>query len=306
MTEIKRMHTVPMVLLKHFANSDGKIWVHDKQQKRWFGTDPKNVAIEKGIYSQQLETWLDEEIEAPVAPVFEKLSSRDADLNRNEMLLVANFIQIQLMRVGAVRDFVTEQYDAPDSSGFRDLMSGEIEQFRLNGEDKEDTKEIQRIEDIINTDPQALREEMAWRNSFVKMFGAPMDDKNFLVEQSSFFMTLAWRIIYVDKGRYILSDKPVDSWNLKFSGVDNSLPEVFFPVSSKCAIHIGRYGQAGIINEVFTEDRLVRRFNVGIVANAHRFIYSSQRERWIERFARTRTQFSRRPPPQFDGPLIQT
>ena len=283
MTEVKRMHTVPMVLLKHFANSEGKIWVYDKQNKRWFDPDPKNVAVEKGIYSQQVEKWLDTEIEDPVAPVFQKLSNRDADLNRNEMLLAANFIQIQMMRRSPVRDIVYERYDAPGSSGFRDVMSGEIKQLRSMYENEEATRKIQRIEDTLNTDPQALRQEIAWQNSFVKMLEAPMDDNNFLNEQSSILMRPPWRIIYTETERCLTSDNPILSGDLKVDGIGNLLPELCFPVSSQCVIYIGGYGQGGIINEVLTEDRLVRRFNVGIVANAHRFIYSTQKEKWVEK-----------------------
>ena len=302
MTDVKRKHYVPLVLSKHFANSNGQVWVYDKQEKKWFCTNPINVAVEKDMYSQQMEQWLSEEVEGPVSPIFEKLSSRDADLNEGEMLLVARFIVTQMMRVSAVRDNVVEKYDAPGSPKLRDVFLGEIEKFRLiYGEEK-----IRRLEDLLNTDPQAFREEMDWQpDSFGKMLEAPMHDEDVLNEHASFLMRFAWRIIHPDKGRFILSDKPIEVWNFKVVGVDNLLTEFFFPVSPKCAIHIGRYGQGGVVNEVSTQDRLVKRFNTEIAANAHRFIYSTRKERWVEKIAHARTQLSRRPHIRFGGPLIQ-
>ena len=116
MTDVKRNHYVTMGQLRRFVNSEGQIWVHDRQEKNWFCTNPINAAVEKGMYSQQVEQWFSEKIEGPASAIFEKISSHDADLNKNEMLLVANFISMQMMRVSAVRDDVVEKYDAPGSS----------------------------------------------------------------------------------------------------------------------------------------------------------------------------------------------
>ena len=308
MTEVKRMHYVPRCLLERFANSNGQIWVYDKREKNWFCTNPINAAVEKGMYSQEVEQWFGASVERPASTIFRNLSNGKSRLTEDEMLVIANFISEQMMRVPFVRDSVVERYESPGSTALHELVLEEAEKFHLMEKLSDFSlslthrKELQRLVELSKSDLQSFLDEIDWQQgSFVKMLEARMHDE-IIHNGVSFFMRLAWRIIYADKGRYVLSDKPVEVWNLtKVGGTDNPTFECVLPVSTKCAIHIGRYGQAGVVNEVLTQDRLVKRLNARVVSHAYRFIYSAQEEKWVEKSAYSRTRL---PHIRFDGRLI--
>ena len=297
----KRNHYVPVFWLNQFTDANGKLWVYDKNDRKWFdtATNPINAGVETGMYPQELEDWFRDEVESPASPIFEKLSTQDGNLSESEMLVIANFISRQIMRVPATRDMV-KAYDTPGSHELRDLFMREIKKFRSKYGEEVYEKEIQPLESLLDTDPQSFLNKVGWRSTFPEMLKAPMHD-DFGQGEASFLMSLAWRIIYADKGRYVLSDKPVSV----IGGYRNPTFECVLPISTNCAIHIGRYGHAGIVNEVLTEDRLVKQLNTRIVADAQRFIYSTRKERWVEKSVNARTRLSCRPHIQFDGPLIQ-
>jgi hypothetical protein len=49
--EYSLQHFVPQFYLKRFADSQGLIWVYDKDRDKVFSTSPRNLAAERGFYS---------------------------------------------------------------------------------------------------------------------------------------------------------------------------------------------------------------------------------------------------------------
>ncbi len=51
----KRQHYIPQFYLKNFAGSDGKLWVYDRIEKKYFKSDPKDICCEKYLYETPWE-----------------------------------------------------------------------------------------------------------------------------------------------------------------------------------------------------------------------------------------------------------
>lgn len=304
MTTVRRMHYVPRSLLRHFTDSDGKLWVYDKQERTWFLTSIVNAGVEKDIYPQDIESWFGKEIESPAGAIFKNLRNGKTNISGSDMSDVANFISAQMMRVPAIRDSISER-DDPDF--LHDIMQNianelhTLEQLSKFSMSPSERKELKRLLYLSKSDPALFLSEQGRGDEFTLALEGRMRREDSQI--SGFLMRLAWRVIYTGKGRYILSDNPVAIWNLSHRGGANDEKfECVLPIGNNCALHIGRYGNGGVINEVLKDDRLVRKFNSRMIARAHRFIYTSRKENWISKSSHSR--FPRLPHFQPTGLLI--
>ena len=51
----KKQHYIPQFYLKNFAGNDGKLWVYDRIEKKYFKSDPKDICCEKYLYEMPWE-----------------------------------------------------------------------------------------------------------------------------------------------------------------------------------------------------------------------------------------------------------
>lgn len=308
-TTTKRNHYVPVFLLRRFTDTDGMLWVYDKAARKWFRTNPINAGVETGMYPQEVEDWFSDEVESPAGPIFEKLSKRDSNLSESEISVIANFISEQMFRVPATRESTSERYDSPGSNELHEQMLEMATELRLLEQHTDFSMSenhhaaLQRYVELSKSDPERFRAEIGMDDTYKAMLEARIrsDQPN---RTADFLMRLAWRIVYSERERVVLCDNPVFVWNLGGTGgSDSEQFEAVLPISAKCALHIGRYGQGGVVNEVRTDDAMVRRFNSRTVSRAQRFIYSSREERWVNKSAHYKSP--RLPHQRFDGQLIQ-
>lgn len=261
------------------------------------------------MYPQEVEDWFRDEVEGPASLVFEKLSRLDDNLSECDMSLIANFISEQMFRVPAARESTSERYDSLGSNGlYEQMLDIETELHLLEQHSdfsmsEKHREELQRFVELSRSDPDSFRVEIGFADTYQATLEARIrtDKPN---RTAQLLMRLAWRLICAERERYVLCDNPVSVWNLsKNGGPDSEQFEIVLPISAKCALHIGRYGQEGVINEIRTDDAMVRRFNSRTVSMAQRFIYSSREERWINKSAHYKS--TRLPHQRFDGQLIQ-
>ena len=261
------------------------------------------------MYPQEVEDWFRDEVESSVDPIFEKLASCVGNLSDGEMSIIANFISNQMIRVPAARRSTLERYDSPGSDGLHEQMLeiatelNLLEQYSDFSMSEKDRVALQRFVELSRTDPEKFLAEIDLPDTYQAMLEARIrtDEPN---RTAKLLMRLAWRVICADRERYVLCDNPVFVWNLSENGgADSEQFEIILPISAKCALHVGRYGQGGVINETRTDDAIVRLFNSRTVSRAQRFIYSSREESWVKRSARYKSPY--RPHLRFDGQLIQ-
>lgn len=116
--DVKSQHYVPRVYLQRFANTKDQVWVYDKEERRSFPSNIKNVAAESRFYDSKLlqEVTGDKQfierhlcgIEAKYASVAESilssLSSRKfKTLRAPHRHFLAAYLVIQMMRTREAR-----------------------------------------------------------------------------------------------------------------------------------------------------------------------------------------------------------
>ena len=270
MTFVKRNHFVPVSLLERFTDSDGKLWVYDKSEGKWFKTNPINAGVDKGIYDQDVEHWLAKEVEEPAISTFRGLDSGTTEITEEELLVIAKFIAIQRVRVRAIEKYV----ELTDSSLVRDKLEETF--YELAGDYGVEVGS--KLLDQAECEPNEFLEQAGLHNLCNLALHGAMSNGNFEIAES--MVDMAWRIICPSKGNFIVTDNPVV---IGVPNEMNELPECVLPISNYMALHIGLYGRPRTLNEVIQDDRLVRWLNSRILAASLRFVYSSKQDRWIKK-----------------------
>lgn len=289
MTFVKRNHFVPISLLERFTDSDGKLWVYDKSEDKWFKTNPINVGVDKGIYDQDVEHWLAKEIEGPAISTFRRLDSGMTEISEDELHIIAKFIAVQRVRVRAIEKYV----EMNDSSLVRDKLEETF--YELAGDYGVEMGSI--LLDQVGCEPYEFLEHSGLRNLCNLALHGAMSNGNFEIAES--MVDMAWRIICPNKGAFIVTDNPVA---IGVPNKKNELPECVLPISTDKALHLGLFGRPRALNAVIQDDRLVRRLNSRILAASLRFVYSSKQERWVNKSAYVKVPYH--PPLTFDAPFI--
>ena len=284
-----RMHYNPRMLLDHFRGSNGKVWQYDIKGKSWWETSARNVGYEYNLYPAETDKKLGQEIESSIGEVFKKIRNGETNLSVSDRLQIASFISMQVFRTPDARDNRIG-WDKTDSGFLLGIMQ-EINDFIETTEissgqvlPREVRKHWDEWVQLSRVSPEQLLEQRGWEDPFELILEEKFSP-NFPAHDVAFFMQLAWRIIYADKERYLTSDKPVEMWPMDIPGMErmqNSWFECVLPISKEVAIHLGRYGESGVLYEPIVNDNAVKILNLRRVAVANRYIYSSRKESWTE------------------------
>lgn len=99
-------HYVPQYYLRGFAEDD-RLWAYDREECRKFETQPKSIANETGMYGEDLEAILANEVEHPAKPAIEKVRARQR-LDADDREALARYIAMLWKRVPRGRERVAE------------------------------------------------------------------------------------------------------------------------------------------------------------------------------------------------------
>ena len=293
---VVRMHYVPRLLLEHFADSQGLLHVYHIDEKRWFNPNPGHFGLEKNMYSQDVDKWLEREIEALAGEVFKKVRTGDTDLSEDERLTIARFISWQAFRTRLARERISGDDPEYLCKMFEDetFSSETLETLLGRPLTFEEREELKRRSLLSRTDPKEALEALRK----IREEGAE-DDFPFLLNQKMvgdknpthidnqdvvFFMRLAWRIILAERESFILSDNPVTITPPSGLGIDSPEFECVLPISKKVAIHIGRNKNlSGQDVELVSSDKAVKRINPRTLGNAYQFAISPRKDSWIKK-----------------------
>src|SRR5205823_2451008 len=111
--EAKNQHYVPQFLLRHFADQESRVlYTFDKQSKRTFAANPRNLAAEGYFYefetewgSMSLEPGL-ADLETRAATILEGVIRAESigHLSPDDRVLLAIFFAVQFTRTRQVRE----------------------------------------------------------------------------------------------------------------------------------------------------------------------------------------------------------
>jgi hypothetical protein len=90
-------HYIPQYLLRGFT-SEGKLFVFDKVDARWFSSQPKSVANEADLWPDEIETYITETVEEPARHAIERLRQKQ-ELSEQDRLSLARYIAFLWKRV---------------------------------------------------------------------------------------------------------------------------------------------------------------------------------------------------------------
>jgi hypothetical protein len=289
----KIQHYVPQFLLSNFASEESQVVCFDKQTRRVFQPNVKNVAAEKWFYdfvdgdpSHSLEAKISELETRNAAIINDKLlTSRTVrSLNDDDLIWVALFIAAQLIRTRSFRQLVRNMSDQVEQTMTRrGIDPTKIENYKS-----------------LSSEHSAREFALYYFGTNVKAFAPLLLDK-------------VW-ILYESKGEFVISDNPVGLQNtlnpstlygtigLAVKGI-----EIYLPLSSDFTLGLfckdtfrmfssyfekhrelldmhGKYELRNFVNSVrrklpymCTKDNVVNLNSVQI-KSAERFLFSRKRD----------------------------
>lgn len=260
-------HYVPQFYLKGFTDGNS-IWVHDRAESRSFKSQPKAVANEKKLYTEELESQLANEIEYPAIPAIQKVRERRL-LIEADRLVLAKYLIALWKRVPEGRLRYEEnipEVAATIQSEIHHQLSATADVnpslIHLAQTRKEEVTKI--LERYISEKPPGI-----WQQSLMK-------DSSVNVVAS--MLSMNWRFLCTDRLQFLTCDNPVFFFN--HEGIGNTTSELIVPLSSSVTLWANRRFTNGP-TYVSAQPTAVREVNRRMATNATRFVYSKSTEAWI-------------------------
>jgi Protein of unknown function (DUF4238) len=260
-------HYLPQFYMRGFTK-DKKLWVHDRIKRRSFQSQPKSIANENKLYSDDVEQHLANEIEGPAKSAIEDLRSRKA-ISGAQREAFAHYVIALMKRVPEARNHAFSQIPEVAQSIF-DEYCLEIEKGmsthpmmaeKLTGLKANLLKVIER--EKAQPSPEIWQSSLL-KNSSQRLFNT--------------LMSMEWRVLVSDKAEFLTSDNPV--FFFKHEGIGNSKSELTLPLSSSVLFWAHRQPIQG---DFFLQTRshAIKILNRRVVSNATQYVYSERNEAWI-------------------------
>jgi len=269
-------HYVPQLLLKQFAQPDGKLWAYDSENQKMFCTSPKALAAEGDFYGDPaLERWLSREIEAPGAAAIQKLLER-RELSTEQIKAFFVFVAAQMQRTPANLERMASTF-APEFQEIAERMAKYDLEFRSNvlaaakaaGDSDPEIEEFKKLLDEGAFQVEPTREFT---------IGAAFQVLELLANE---LRKMCWTFleVYPTDPNLIIGDHPVtladvgpDGTPVRPLGVKNPNIELVMPLGSRFAAlaHWDGPISYGVLGAGMAE-----RLNERMLQHAHRFVYAS-------------------------------
>ena len=260
-------HYVPQFYLRGFSVNN-TIWVHDRVEKRTFGSQPKTVANETNMYTEEIEQHLANAVEDPAKPAIEKIRERKR-LTEDERQALANYVIALWKRVPEGRTRVAERMPevaAEVRSNLHDeLTAAAAADPRLVALAESRKEQVNRIIATYESDPPPD----IWQQSLGKDSSARVVDS---------LLSMEWRFLYSDREQFVACDNPV--FFFAHEGIGRPTSELSIPFSSSVALWASRRS-GGKPLYMQAAPAAVRELNRRSASNATRFLYSERNEPWI-------------------------
>lgn len=157
MSEPKKHHIVPRMLLKHFA-LDGKICLYSKKSESFrFDQGIENVCIQKNFYGEKsiIEQYL-AIVESKSTESLENFKNKPESISQQDRVNIAEFLGCMVLRTKHMEAFIAEIERSTIETGIIDFISNP--QNLRSEEEKEYAKELKKngFKDFTVTIPRDL------------------------------------------------------------------------------------------------------------------------------------------------------
>lgn len=263
-------HYVPQFYLKGFSETENSpyIWTYDKNSRRSFRTNIRNIAQETNFYSDDTEAFLANKIETPTKEVIEKIKNH-LPISIDDKEILAKFMSVLVKRVPASLKRARQMYPELSEQVY-DELEKEIEQLKVSNPDKQEIieqrqEEIRQIRENDPNDPKDIW-EMILRPEMTPAMSHALTN-------------MTWVFWYHHKKSvFLTSDNPV--FYFTWMGIGKRNSEVSFPITSK--ITLWATWRTDLKEKYHrVKERTIHEINRRTVSVASRHVFFSNNEQWI-------------------------
>lgn len=263
-------HYVPQFYLRGFSE-ENIIWVYDKVGPRSFASQPKTIANENKIYTDELETHLANTVETPANSVIQKVRNRET-LTEGDRLALARYVVMLWKRVPEGRSRFAARLQEVAASVRQEIHEG-LSAAARKMPDMAAIAEARKVEVdlVLDRYSQELPPDI-WQSSLTKESSANVVES---------FLSMNWRFLWSDRLQFLTCDNPV--FFFSHEGIGTPTSELTVPLSSSVVLWANRRPSPAA-KFVTAAPVAVREVNRRMAHNATRFVYAQRSEKWILRF----------------------
>lgn len=264
-------HYVPRYYLKGFteASTSEMMFVYEKGTDKLFHTQVKNIGNEKGLYTDEIEAILANDIESAANPILKKL--RDfQNISVDEKLIFSRYMFSMFLRVPKRLDWMIEKSPKILDKTFSDFEN-QLKGLAEKHPDKAELVEqrIKELHDIRKNKADEYVKEM-WLQNIPSAIDRP--PVKTLAE-------MEWRFFKNDDNQpFLTSDNPL--FYFSEIGIGNEKSEVSFPLSKNLVLW-AKWKMTVPPGFHIARNQFVKEINRRTVSNASKFIFSPQTANWI-------------------------
>lgn len=263
-------HYIPQKYLLQFADDKGCVWGHDREKQNSFHPGVRAIAHEINMYSEEVETALNEKVEIPSHSVFERILARHS-LSDADRSALAKYIVVMWKRVPTGRrrslnllPSVADTVQSQIAAEFEELRKVDPSPPKL---DDYIQRANEYIEKVKESPPVSL-----WYDSINLTEQGPVETA---------LLSMNWIFLHSERLQYLTSDNPV--FVTEAEGLLSPNAEFTFPISDSIALWGTRQSQRNG-SHVTALAGAVKQINRRTAANADRFVFSRHNEDWIMPF----------------------
>ena len=264
-------HYVPRFYLKGFAEEPPSemMFAYQRGSKAPFHTQVKNLANEVGLYSDELETVLANDIEQSANPILQKLRGFQP-ISEDEKLEFSRYMFSMRLRVPKHLDWTFER--APEvMSKTISKIERQLLEFAEKHPDKRQLvdQRIRQLHDTPINDTEESIKEMWMKNVPVGIDRPPVQT----------LADMEWRYLYYEGDQFfITSDNPL--FFFEALGIGNEKSEVTFPLAKNIVLWAKwRTDIPPGFHRARTQ--FVKEVNRRTISNASKYIFSPYAADWI-------------------------
>lgn len=266
-----RNHYIPKFYLLGFTEQSVSemMYVYEKGKKEPFYTHVKNIGVEKGLYTDDLETTLANDIESSANPILVKLRNFE-QITDSEKLEFSRYMFSMWLRVPNHLNWTMER--SPEI--IEKVFSNVERQFRELSETHPDKADLitQKLVELYS-----LRESKS--DEYIK--GAWLQNIPVGIDRPPVqaMANMEWRFLESnDDQLFVTSDNPL--FYFESIGIGNEDSEVTFPISKNLVLWAKwKMNIPPGFHKARTQ--FIKEVNRRTASNALKYIYSSDIDDWI-------------------------
>jgi uncharacterized protein DUF4238 len=264
-------HYVPKFYLKGFTEESASemIFVYQKGTKEPFRTQVKNIGNEKGLYTDELEAILANDIEKSANPILQKLRNFQL-ISEDEKLIFSRYMFSMWLRVPKRLNWAIETAPKLMDKTFSDIE----EQFRELAKKHPDKAElaeqrIRQLYDIRTNKTDEFAKGMWLKNIPIGIDRPPVQ----------MLAKMEWRFLYNEGDQFfITSDNP--HFYFESIGIGNEKSEVTFPLAKNLVLW-AKWKMDIPFDFPKARTQFVKEVNRRTVSNTLKYVFSPYAADWI-------------------------